>query len=638
MSIWLLLVDHTFRTPIGEHFGIGAISDRDTIDTLKKKIKEKWQNRLANVDAAELTVWKTKGAMAINESTFENLAEILGDINVDDKDTIEKLSPSQRVANLGLSDGGTLLVQLPVTTNAGNNDSEAMEVMDTLPKLKEYDRYNKIVVTPGLLPSDGAKSAGYRKIQATDALAIYDGRMVPDSPLSTFSPPVQIFHPIFNDFIRSVNDSKVQPTTDDLKHVYKFMSIVSDISGSEKDYSNRLLPQLRLILNADVHEERSPDGTRPDGVITLQLGNSRIAYFFLDLKREIGEGGCDPNTQVSLSMRRFWIDESKRNIRDRCCCPTFLVAAAGPWLSVLGAVFTDKIITQRLTSMKWMALSSTEEDSRVYHNARVFVSLRDCLSNLKTFYETLDGVPPIVPNLPHPRYFPYPSSFTSEDGSVINFRYLQSLEVDAACVTYLAETLPNARKVVVKFVSRYGKEVHEFLAHEGYAPLLLYHGALPEIRLPCVLPGPTQSAPSNLHLRPDLMHMVVMDYIDPRPDAPRDVSAQIETILNLLHSEGYVFGDLRKPNILFDADGKVKLIDFDWCGRYNMEDVENLPEDVLKHIDQNKMHVQAGDESNDYAHYPLSMSTVEGMWALGMEPLAPIRPMHDRMMFQKLSW
>ena len=40
--------------------------------------------------------------------------------------------------------------------------------------------------------------------------------------------------------------------------------------------------------------------------------------------------------------------------------------------------------------------------------------------------------------------------------------------------------------------------------------------------------------------------------------------------MTLLHSEGYVFGDLRGQNILCDADadGKVKLIDFNWCGRY----------------------------------------------------------------------
>ena len=67
-----------------------------------------------------------------------------------------------------------------------------------------------------------------------------------------------------------------------------------------------------------------------------------------------------------------------------------------------------------------------------------------------------------------------------------------------------------------------------------------------------------------------------MDYIQAPRHAPPDVHAQMEKILHLLHSEGYVFGDLRKPNILFDEQGKAKLIDFNWCGQYDMNIVVNV--------------------------------------------------------------
>jgi len=192
-------------------------------------------------------------------------------------------------------------------------------------------------------------------------------------------------------------------------------------------------------------------------------------------------------------------------------------------------------------------------------------------------------------------------------------------------------------KVVIKFVARYGEEVHKFLARKGCAPTLQYCGPLPETKLSGILPGPAQSSAPGLCLRSDLMHMDVMDYIPPRLKTPPDVRGQIQAVLTLLHSEGYVFGDLRKQNILFDADGKVKFIDFNWCGRYNMNiRDEKLPNDLQNQIDKNMNRVQV--EDGPYAYYPLSMSTLEGMWAPGMEPLAQIRPRHDWMMLDKLSW
>ena len=291
-----------------------------------------------------------------------------------------------------------------------------------------------------------------------------------------------------------------------------------------------------------------------------------------------------------------------------------------------------------------------EEDSRVYHNARVLISLRECLVKLHAFYKGLQNaglqdVPPFVANKPHPRYFPHPTSFVAKDGSLTRIRYLASLEKDAACVTYLAEICDepvtgDPVKVVVKFVARYGEAVHKFLARHGYAPALRYRGPLPETKLSGIS-RPAQSAtPGLLCLWSDLMHMVVMDYIHARPNPPPDVRGQIETILTLLHSEGYVFGDLRGQNILFDADadGKVKLIDFNWCGRYDMKICdEGLPNGLVQNeIDKNMSRIQVGD--GPYVYYPLLMSIMDNMWAAGMEPLEQIRPEHDWIMLGKLLW
>jgi serine/threonine protein kinase len=211
------------------------------------------------------------------------------------------------------------------------------------------------------------------------------------------------------------------------------------------------------------------------------------------------------------------------------------------------------------------------------------------------------------------------------------------------CVIYLAEITNRDRAatgdhVVVKFVSSYGEKAHEFLAHQGRAPTLRYCGPLcKETGLSNDFPGPAQSAPPGLHLRSN-MRMVVMDYIDalPQKEAPQDACEQIRKVLTALHTNGFVFGDLRPPNILFDKDKKVKLIDFDWSGRFDMKDSNNLVDGLQEQSNGNMDRAEVGD--GPYAHYPLQMSTIPDMWAPGMKPLAPIRPQHDRMMMDKLPW
>ena len=227
--------------------------------------------------------------------------------------------------------------------------------------------------------------------------------------------------------------------------------------------------------------------------------------------------------------------------------------------------------------------------------------------------------PPFIDNQPHPCYFPYPTSFTPKGGETTHFQYLKSLEEDATCVTYLAEEMPKEtgmtgvpRKMVVKFVARYGKEVYRFLAQNGHAPALQYYGHLLGTQLSGAFPKPAQGTSSDLQLRSDIMHMVVMDYIEAHDThnkdyIPQDACQQIQTILELLHNAGYVFGDLQSQNILFNTDDKVKLIDFNWCGQYPQDNIQNQINN-------------GGDGHKDYACYPLSMSSVEGMWANGMKP------------------
>jgi len=313
-----------------------------------------------------------------------------------------------------------------------------------------------------------------------------------------------------------------------------------------------------------------------------------------------------------------------------------MVVGGGPWLGVMGGVFTDKFIVQRLTSLMWMAESSTEEDARIYDAARVFVALRKSLKQLTTFYMMIGEfkIPPVINGQTHthPRFYPYPNSFTVEQ-QTFHFQYLKPMEDHVACETYLAKLDDAPDNIVVKFVSRYSKDVHEFLADKKYAPRLRYYGPMPDAPLS---PPRPKNAPAGLAF--GFMQMVVMDYIVPSIKPPPDARQQIRDVLITLHASGYVFGDLREPNILFDADLKIKLIDFNWCGRYDADmgiSDPAIPVDVQKMIDENKSSFPRL-LLNEYAHYPNNLSTsIE--WPDDVGSLKSIRPQHDWFMWKNLK-
>lgn len=264
---------------------------------------------------------------------------------------------------------------------------------------------------------------------------------------------------------------------------------------------------------------------------------------------------------------------------------------------ILGAVITDGVIVQRLTDYIWVGIDSVLNESHITHVAKIFHALKTSLETLSAYYKSLQ------PTSNHPvasRYFP---SFTAyRQGDVlVQFKYVGYLENGPDCVTLRARTLPEpAQDIVVKFVDRYGEKAHRTLAEKRLAPELLYCGS-PRL-------GDHQQSYQSIS-------MVVMEYIDGNTlavakhemneETMKRVHLEVQRALELLHTCGLVFGDLRSPNIMITKGGEVKLIDFNW----------------------------AGEEGQ--AKYPLLISK-EFIWPEGVEPLAVMMPGHDLDMWRNL--
>jgi serine/threonine protein kinase len=227
---------------------------------------------------------------------------------------------------------------------------------------------------------------------------------------------------------------------------------------------------------------------------------------------------------------------------------------------VLGAIFTDKVVVQRLTDFIWVGTDTTLNEQHCFRVARILYALGRSIRKLNNYYV---GLKPdsIGKSELHPRYFPSIKAYRDDSGAVVNFAYVKPLEHDATCVTFLAKTLEASPKfIVIKFVERYGVAAHKLLEKLDAAPQLLYYGKI----------GVSDDDPTYSHLR-----MVVMEYLDgmtadhaQRLDQlPPTFLEEVQKILSQLHDNDLVFGDLRGANIMITSNNKVKFVDFDWAGK-----------------------------------------------------------------------
>ena len=249
-----------------------------------------------------------------------------------------------------------------------------------------------------------------------------------------------------------------------------------------------------------------------------------------------------------------------RAVRDNTCCSTFLLASSGPWLTVLGAIFTDKVVVQRLTNFIWVGMDTISNEQHCYRVTRILHSLGQSIVKLNKYYLGLE-LDRIGKHELHPRYLPSIRAFRDASGAVVDFTYVKPLEREATCVTFLAKTLEASPKsIVVKFFERYGVASHGLLEKMGAAPRLFYYNKV----------GIDDDDPTYGHLR-----MVVMEYPDgvtanqaqKLGQLPLTFLEDVQRILSHLHDNDFVFGDVRSANIVITRDNKVKFVDFDWAGK-----------------------------------------------------------------------
>ncbi|KAG7440622.1 uncharacterized protein BT62DRAFT_937879 [Guyanagaster necrorhizus] len=328
----------------------------------------------------------------------------------------------------------------------------------------------------------------------------------------------------------------------------KLMRTASQISTDEferEDPTKNILSQLLnhpppAVAAGVICEEKEELGWSGEG--SIQGSFSYAQYWTQKDAQVCGLSSVHLRADLSLLQREHFFKA--------CCCPSFIISIAGPWIAILGAVFPTLPIVQRLTDYLWLGNSRSDGDDHALRLARVFQSLRLAVDDLEKYYQEF-GLSDSQ-SVQTTRYFPDITEY-DDDTKVVRFQYLQPLEIDEACMTFLAklDKAHGEEQVVVRFVQRYGAEAHRLLASKGKAPALKY----------C---GPISSDGKYWY---GSLQMVVMEFLH----GQTTVREAVRGAVRILHDQSLVHGDIHMPNIVIidgagDEGARMRIIDFDWAG------------------------------------------------------------------------
>ncbi|KEP48576.1 kinase domain protein [Rhizoctonia solani 123E] len=470
------------------------------------------------------------------------------------------------------------ITQWPVfssTVRATENQFNSPTEEDQHRKLIERFKQSRILYCQALIRYSASATARHDEFlrQQWGKYHILNGR-----PRQHTGPPIVLYHPVFGNFLSNLQSSdSLDPEFEKQifeyfwasQQIYAVEERKSQVKGGDdanpRDALKEFLGQLWKLS-----EESAALDTA-----AIHVGGHCI---ILEMTNEIGTGGSDPSVQAAQSYSRLW---QSSNLFDRCCCPSILIAIAGPWMCILGAVFLDRPIVQPLTDYLWIGINPSKPRG-IHSVARAFHCVLEARKELQTYYDNLSSKD--LKSLPvQPLIFPYPNHFITDNGERVDFAYIIPLELRSlemalhlersrsqliadqfVFVAALCNTNPPLR-IVIKFVESYNADAHKLLAQEGLAPELLYDGTVHANR---------QLGPHH--------YMVVMEYIDGvdlgryvGPALPLCVTANLDHALSVLHNADIVFGDLRPPNVMLvkDTNGVIigaKLIDFDWCAKHGV--------------------------------------------------------------------
>lgn len=184
--------------------------------------------------------------------------------------------------------------------------------------------------------------------------------------------------------------------------------------------------------------------------------------------------------------------------------------------------------------------------------ARTFKALKIALADLERFYDQLIDQQDFCSH--SQLFFPYIDSLKVHHAN-LNLTYVSRLKGRHIFqATMESDSSRLSRDVVVKFTKRYSKKCHRACYALGISPELF--------ACKRIAGGWYIVVMELLKDHNTLFSLALEKKLSP------SAGKVIEDTVKIMHTSGFVHGDLRSPNIMVGPDGSIKIIDFDWAGEW----------------------------------------------------------------------
>ncbi|KAG9297842.1 hypothetical protein G9A89_006783 [Geosiphon pyriformis] len=425
------------------------------------------------------------------------------------------------------------------------------------------EREKNVHILENVSPSYYASSSFVDTVQET--------RFRHHRPISRSDIPIRFYCKVFETFRNSFyNDT---PTLSDNEK--KYVELIKELSPQLlrleitekirenlfKKFLTHILTDLNPVLTIESH------GYETDGTVIKRVCGTEFLLLNLELKTDWGTRNCSYLQKAAYYvkfMKLTW--KANEQYIEHTCYPSFLVTLNDQELTISGAIISDYYCLDKLTPA--IPLDMAFYDCYTARMAgRAISALVTCLQDLQDHYTAISNnqdIPKTFCNGPFPR-------LPTQIESLQNLCYVSRIGGKNLWLAK-ADLDGSNQYVVIKFTPRYCKEAHDACSDKGIAPKIVYFEELD-----------------------DGWSLVIMEclecysHLDKVPwDKRESMRTPILDAVNMLHSLGFVHGDLRGPNILLGPTDDVKLIDFEWAGSVGEA---KYPESLNQFVD---WHQEAG--------------------------------------------